>query len=1207
MNVSGKNKLIQNVYKHIGEIKKYYKDSSNTQRNSKKLIADLNKLEKEIAQLTNELNHTENLKEFDTNNSGQTAQLKEKLDVYKANLHSQIENAPDSMWSVNKNLKIITINNKFKNEFKSAFGVELFEGLDIIKPLPEPLSSIWKDRYLKALSGENYSILDVFDIEGIPSYIETSFNPIKYNNDIIGVTCIGKNITTQKLNEEKLNKIFENSQSSISIQTENEILLANKEWERITGYTQSELKSLKPMDLVHPESKDKISKIVKDRFNGNKAPTKYTFHLISKDGAEKWVNIGVTMIDYLGTKASLVVGNDVTELYNLQEAIRTNEANLYSLIENTDARIWSVDKNLDIVSINSNFKNDFKLAFNVELNKGVNALSGIDKDLSEVWKKRYLRALRGDKFLATDQFRIELLPQWIETSFNPIVIDDNVVGVSCFSRDISTQKISEEALKESEERLKTLITNIPSVSYRCVLDESWTMEFISDEVQTLSGYPPSDFIQNKVRSFASIIHPEDRGLIYNSVLESIKDKTYYNINYRIIDINGIIHWVSERGKAEYNKNGDVLWLYGVISDITQQKNTEEALAESEMRYRAIFNTMTDIYIRIDMDGYIQIITPSVVDVLGYKPGEIIGKPFSDIYSIKENSENLIEILLSKNSIRDFEVRLISKNNEIKTIALNASIVKNEKGENIAIEGIARDITLRKIAEQSLQERTNELNTIFDNAPMLLLLVNEEGKVLNINRAATRYSNKGSSELINNLGGEVLKCINSYPKSEGCGKFPSCDACVIRNTLKKTFKTRNNQNKVEGSLILNINGTDTIKYFLISTIYIDTENTSRVLISLDDITDIKEAQEEIRKLSAAVDQSMATIVITDKNGAITYANPQFERSTGYTIKEVLGKNPSILKSSKASSVDYKKLWDTILAGHTWQGEFLNKRKDGVEYWERAIISPIFNDNVEIDSFIAVKEDITHHKKIQEELIKSEKELRQINTERSKFISILAHDLRGLVGSYHAYSDLIFSQINSFTTEQLKEQIENLAKSSGESLALLDNLLEWGKVSQGNIIKLPKELSLKNEISSLIKILSEFSSSKGIELCNTSTTDINLFADPNILQTILRNLVYNAIKFTPKDGRISIYYARNSSDSVEISVEDTGIGISKAIMDKLFNTGEKVVREGTNSESGSGLGLLICEEMVKQLGGRIEVESTVGKGSRFFFKIPLKMPL
>lgn len=1203
----GRNKSANDIVKHIAQLKSQYQ----------KLIAQKKHVTKE--QFVSDLSDLESLVAQNAGNSAsvfadmpekkrmftQSDQVKKKLEESQANLKAQIENTQDSIWSVDNNLKIKTINSNFQREYKIAFGIELFEGVSVVAALPEPLHSIWKERYQRALNGERYSVIDQFDIGEALMYVETSFNPVKIGNSYVGVSCFGRNITEQKNSEEKFKKIFENSHSAISIQTHDEILLVNKAWEKITGYSAEEAKTLDPLELIHPESKEEIAKIAVDRIEGKDAPNRYIFQLLCKNSLEKWIDVSVSLIDYPGKKAALVVGNDITKFYLLQREIKKNEANLNSLIENIEARIWSIDADGNFITFNKSFQEDFKTAFNVDLKEGLSAVEGVPETMAEIWRKRYSRALQGEKFSVTDEFHFKNIPQYIETSFNPVLIDRRVVGVSCFSRDISEQKISQQALKDSEQRYKTLIANIPSVSYRCALDKNWTMEFVSEEIKTLTGYPPSDFINNEVRSFASIIHPDDQEKVTLAVMDSIKSKSHYSLTYRIIHASGSIHWVSERGRAQYDDNGQVLWLNGVISDITRQKNTEEALSESEKKYRSIFNTMTDVYLRIDFEGYIQIVSPSITDVFGYKPNEVIGKSMNEVYKNASDREKLRQVLISKGAIRDFEIELKAKNGEIKTVAINASLIKGENGENIGIEGVARDITLRKIAQQSLHERTNELNTIFDNAPVMLMLVDDSGRVLNINRAATRFSDRNSGTIMNNLGSEVLKCINAYQEKKDCGKSENCSSCTINNTLRKTFDTKSDQKQVEGSLLVKTNGDYEERHFLISTSFIDADNKQRALISLDDITEIKETQEEIKKLMKAVDQSMATIVITDREGNITYANPQFEKSSGYTISEVLGKNPRILKSKNTTKAGYQKLWENITSGETWQGEFLNVKKNGTEYWERAIVSPISNDNGEIISFIAIKEDITETKRIQEELVSSEKNLRQINKERSKFISILAHDLRGLVGSYHAYSDLLYSQFEVFEPADLKEQIQNLITSSGESLKLLDNLLEWGKASQGNITIQIKEIHLEDEAGILMKMLAEIATNKGVKLINHSEEDIKINSDPNLLQTILRNLVYNAIKFTPVGGEVSLNYKSINDKEIEISVADTGIGMDKSTQKKLFNAGEKVVRIGTNQETGSGLGLLICEEMVKQLGGKIQVESAVGRGSRFFFKIPKRL--
>lgn len=895
--------------------------------------------------------------------------------------------------------------------------------------------------------------------------------------------------------------------------------------------------------------------------------------------------------------------NTIAELLDVKSILESKFQNLKAQIENTNDFIWSVDNDIYVLTANTSFTNSFKNAFGVVLKEGMSILVCLPEPLKSIWKERYHKALSGEQFSIIDRFDFEGIPQYSETTFNPIYAGNSIVGVACFSRDISEQKNAEVALKESEHRLKTLVDNLPSTTYRCAYDNYWTMEFISDEIEELCGYTASDFIKNKIRSFASIIHSEDQKKVINAVNKAVANKESYRIEYRIAHKTGTVKWVHERGRASYSVDGNVLWLDGVISDITSKKQSEILLKESEEQYRAIFNSISDVYMRTSLDGTILIVTPSVIDLLGYTPEEITGTSIIDLYKSPTSRDQFLAELTEKGFLRDYETTFPTRSGETKTIALNAKLLINDSGNPYAIEGMARDITLQKEAKKAIEERTKELDSIFENTPIILLLVDSDGKVLNINKAGTSNPAEEKSHLTKLLAGKAIKCVNNIRSNQSCEKGKTCDNCVIRQTLLKTFETKRNQNQIEGFVAIEINQQIVERYFLISTTYIEFDNHQRVLISLDDITDMREAEDELRRLSVAVNQSSATIVITDINGRIEYVNPQFEKSTGYKAIEAIGKNPRILRSDETPQEHYADMWKTIKSGKTWTGEFLNTRKDKSLYWESANITPITNRDGRITHFIAIKEDITEKKKIQEELIKSEKDLREMNTEKSRYFSILAHDLRGLVGSFHAYSDLMLSHYDEFSEQERKDQIQNLARVSSDSLSLLDNLLTWGKASQGRLKLNIVSTNLHNNIEVVKNTLNELAANKDITLINSVDKKWNINSDENILQTIVRNLVNNSIKFTNTNGSITISAKETNANSLEISVTDTGIGMNEATKAKLFRIGEKVVRQGTNDESGTGLGLIICKEMAQKLGGTLNVESEEGKGSRFYFSLPL----
>jgi PAS domain S-box-containing protein len=278
----------------------------------------------------------------------------------------------------------------------------------------------------------------------------------------------------------------------------------------------------------------------------------------------------------------------------------------------------------------------------------------LPEPLEKTWKNRYNRVLKGENINMVEEFNIDNVPNFVELALNPMRMEKKVIGVACFSKDITEQKRAEISLKESENKYKTLVGNIPSTTYRCSMDKNWTMQFISDEVESLSGYPASDFINNSVRSFASIIAPEDQEMIEKAIRLSVKKKKSYRIEYRIIHKNGKIRWAQERGRAIFDKSNKVACLDGVITDITSRKQAEAALRESEEQYRAIFNSMSDVFIRTDLKGNILIVTPSIIDLFGYTPDEMVGKPVTDLYKDPADRKKLIAQLSAKGFVREFE-------------------------------------------------------------------------------------------------------------------------------------------------------------------------------------------------------------------------------------------------------------------------------------------------------------------------------------------------------------------------------------------------------------------------------------------------------------------------------------------------------------------------------------------------------------------------
>lgn len=387
-----------------------------------------------------------------------------------------------------------------------------------------------------------------------------------------------------------------------------------------------------------------------------------------------------------------------------------------------------------------------------------------------------------------------------------------------------------------------------------------------------------------------------------------------------------------------------------------------------------------------------------------------------------------------------------------------------------------------------------------------------------------------------------------------------------------------------------------------TIYDSNGKAIRSLGTVQDISDRKLAEEQLRKLSQAVEQSPSVVVITDKSGLIEYVNPKFTEITGYTSDEVMGKNPNILKSGDQPKEFYEKMWQTISSGLEWKAEFHNKKKNGELYWENASITSIKNESGEITHYLAVKEDVTERKRFQSELIKTNLELVKANNEKDKFFSIIAHDLRASFNGFLGLTKLMSEKIFDLSMKELRDFSKKLLESSENLFELLENLLSWSQLKRDSMNFSQEIIHLKEVVDICTYMLKPAIENKKQIVEINVNEEIFVLADRRMLDAVIRNLLSNASKFTNAEGKIMINAEVNQNEVV-VSINDSGIGIPNNILDKLFTIGEKTSRKGTDDEPSSGLGLILCKEFVEKNNGKLWVESIEGKGSTFFFTVPL----
>ena len=231
-----------------------------------------------------------------------------------------------------------------------------------------------------------------------------------------------------------------------------------------------------------------------------------------------------------------------------------------------------------------------------------------------------------------------------------------------------------------------------------------------------------------------------------------------------------------------------------------------------------------------------------------------------------------------------------------------------------------------------------------------------------------------------------------------------------------------------------------------------------------------------------------------------------------------------------------------------------------------------------------------------------ELKELNATKDRFMSIIAHDLKSPFGTLLGFLELIREDFEQLTKDELRNFIMMSHESAKKIFNLLQNLLEWAYMQKGQIKFEQVELKLKPLVDETTEVLHDRAKEKGIDIVNEVDNDVKIKADKSMIQTVIRNITNNSIKFTDKGGKITISSSFTDDDMVKVSIADTGIGMDEETKSKLFKLDTHHTSKGTQGESGTGLGLIICMEMVEKNGGAIWVESEPGKGSTFYFTVP-----
>lgn len=631
--------------------------------------------------------------------------------------------------------------------------------------------------------------------------------------------------------------------------------------------------------------------------------------------------------------------------------------------------------------------------------------------------------------------------------------------------------------------------------------------------------------------------------------------------------------------------------------MNSQSKTLKELKETDY-LGPVFNVCPDAVIVTRLqDGAFVNVNEVFTRLSGYSPEDLLHKSTLDInlWAKPENRQKMVDELKARGHFEDLESVFIKKDGSRYTGSIFARtiFIQNEP----YVISFIRDITKRKQAEEKLKKAEEKYRALAENIKDVIWTLDPETMCFT-------YLSPTVFDLRGYTAEEIMaQPVDAALTPEGAAYVRELIAKRVKNFISegelsgKHYVEEVEQPCRDGSLVWTE---------VVATFYRNQE-TGRIELRgvTRDITKRKTAEMKLKKTAEEyrlLFENAAEAIVVVQDRALKICNPMTEALCGYSLAE--------LRLIQFWDLIYPDDRETVLdrSSRRLNGEEVDARyefriirKDGTIRWvEINSIRIDWNGRPATLNFLS---DITERKLATEEIIRVNEELSRTSREKDKFFSIIAHDLRSPFNSFLGLTQIIAEDLRSMTLDEIQEMAIDLRNSASNLYRLLENLLEWSRMQQGTVSFSPGWLQLSNVVNESLTMALESAKSKNIEIRREIPEDLEIFADTNMLQALIRNLVSNAIKFTPKGGRVCLFAEITGGKDVELSVQDSGIGMDSNVADNLFRPDVKTGRRGTDGEPSTGLGLLICKEFVQRHGGKIWAESEEGSGSRFHFSLPL----
>ncbi|NJO89148.1 MAG: PAS domain S-box protein [Chloroflexia bacterium] len=934
--------------------------------------------------------------------------------------------------------------------------------------------------------------------------------------------------------------------------------------------------------------------------------------LIDSEGKEIEVLKSVKEINIEGKNYLLETFTDITILKENEEKVLEREEILQATLEATDDGILVLDEKYNIINSNQTYFDMWRIGQDDFVN--LSALEAVKKNFVEL--KNPLESFRNiQRVIGTDDKLLDVLffkdGRVYERYSAPIFKKKVRAGRVWRFKDITPQALAESKLRELNDELEDKI-NESTIELR--ISESrlkeaqeiahlghWVFDLSTRQISGSENTYQLLKLKNKneeiaLNDFLKTVYYKDRYELKRRFVSALRKKKVFDYVHRVTINGSTLLYLRQKCKTFYDNKGKPIYSLGIVQDITEQKMAEAAIAERERQLNmAMEGTGLGLWDWNMVDNTIKI-NKRFIEVIGYDG--IISKSeigFDFLVSIIHIDDYarimncFLNYIQSDSKTFEEEFRLKHSKGYYVWVHVRAKVFEWQNNKPSRSIGTFLDITERRLAEIKVQKSEEKFRTLTELSPSAICIQSID-KLLFVNPAwveALGYSEKQA------LKHSFVELVH-----------PEYRELAERYSRLRLFEGTNAPGRYEIKMLTR---KKEIKWFDISVTVINFEGQKASLAVLNDITKIKLTEQALRdseqKFKSLFYGNHSVMFLIDADsGRFIEANQKACEFYQFTQKEITGM--SVWDISLLKPDEIKKSLKLAIDGKQSQFTARHRLANGEIRDVEAFSGKVKYEGKDI--LYSIIHDVTDRILAEEKIRKSQKELQLLNDQKDKFFSIISHDLKGPIGNFMQFAELLKNHKELLTSESAEALIDHSYNLANNTYKLLENLLVWSRSQLGGIKINQQMIPLYPLINETIKLLEDGAQNKNITLVNNVEKSTLIFADRDTILTVIRNLFSNAIKFTHKGGSISCEATKCKKNVEEdgflsVSIVDTGVGISEDKIANLFTFGREFTTFGTNNEKGSGLGLILCKDLVELNGGKITVTSKKDVGSTFTFSV------